>query len=49
MGSALYRRAMAYYDANDREPETQHKCWDGLPWMPARPSLDWRKLERTDV
>lgn len=33
MGSALYRRAMAYYDTNDRDPALQHKVWDPTPWM----------------
>lgn len=32
-GSALYQRAMAFYDANDRDPALQHKVWDPTPWM----------------
>lgn len=32
-GSALYQRTMAWYDANDRDPELQHKVWDPTPWM----------------
>lgn len=33
VGSALYQRAMAYYDSNDMDPELQHLVWDGRPWM----------------
>ncbi len=33
MGSELYKRAMAYYEANDDRAELNHQVWDGTPWM----------------
>lgn len=32
-GSKLYQDAMAYYEANNREPELNHKVWDGTLWI----------------